>query len=237
MKFNVYSYSDKGNRENNEDSVKTLQVDDELIAVVADGLGGYQSGKVASDIAVTTIMDSMQEKIHSEEKLLKTIEIINTKIRQQHKKRNMMSTIAVLWIQLKKFTATAINVGDTRIYQFRDGKVIFQSVDHSVAQMAVFVGEITESEIRNYAGRNKLIRALGADAKVKVECESLNIRTGDSFLLCSDGFWELISEDNMIKTLQKASSPKEWAESMQYLIENSECSDKDNNSAVVVMVQ
>lgn len=238
MNFNVCSYSDKGDRGNNEDAVDFFKIDDELIAVVADGLGGYKSGEIASGIAVTTLAEAMQKNERSEEKLLETIGTINTKIIQRHNNEdNMMSTIAVLWILPENMTATAVNVGDTRIYQFRDGKVIFQSVDHSVAQMAVLVGEIEKSEIRTYNGRNKLIRALGSDAKVKAECEILDVREKDCFLLCSDGFWELVTEENMINTLQKSSSSQEWLNAMQDFVESSDNLNKDNNSAVVIMIE
>ena len=130
-----------------------------------------------------------------------------------------------------------LNVGDTRIYQFRDHQVIFQSFDHSIAQIAVLSGEITKDEIRTYPHRNRLIRALGAEKTVKAELSVLDVRPGDSFLLCSDGLWEPVTEKTMVNTLDASATPKDWLAKLQALVEQDISSNKDNHSGVAVMIK
>lgn len=237
MRCEIYSYSDIGNRNNNEDKVENIFNENDLLAIVADGLGGYFAGEIASQYVVSRITEWRSGEQCTVESLLSVVESINEKIRaKQNEYGKMMSTVAVLWIQLVEQTATAINVGDTRIYQFRNGEIIFQSIDHSVAQIAVLAGDIVKEDIRNYHGRNRLIRALGAEDSVKAECVSLTIEVGDSFLLCTDGFWEIVTEDIMEKTLIDSKNPKEWLSKMKTIINEEIHDNKDNNSAIAIFI-
>lgn len=237
MNIKVYSYSDKGDRQNNEDAVSTVYWENELLAIMADGVGGYQAGEVASNYTILKIKQIMQEQSRNVDTLLSAVKTVNSEIRMQQRDiGNMMSTVAALWIQNNESVATAVNVGDTRIYQFRDGNIVYQSVDHSIAQMAVYAGEILPSEIRGYSGRNRLIRALGAENNIKTECITLDIFAGDSFLICTDGFWEIVTEEMMLQTLAVCSSPEKWLDDMKKIIEQEKMSKKDNHSAIVIMI-
>lgn len=237
MKMQTYCYSDIGNRSNNEDKVENIFNKNDLLAIAADGLGGYAAGEIASQYAVSRITKWRNNGNCTVESLLSAVMSINEQIRVlQNKYGKMMSTVAILWVQLTENTATAINVGDTRIYQFRNGKIIFQSIDHSVAQIAVLAGDINREDIRNYHGRNKLIRALGAEDSVKAECKFLTIENGDSFLLCTDGFWEIVTEDIMEKTLIDSQNPKEWLLKMKIIINEEIHDNKDNNSAIAIFI-
>lgn len=237
MKCEIYSYSDIGDRSNNEDKVETIFNENDLLAIAADGLGGYSAGEIASQYVVSRITEWRRGEQCTVESLLSVVESINEKIRaKQNEYGKMMSTVAVLWIQLAEQTATAINVGDTRIYQFRNGEIIFQSIDHSVAQIAVLAGDIVKEDIRYYHGRNRLIRALGAEDSVKAECVALTIEAGDSFLLCTDGFWEIVTENIMEKTLIDSQNPKEWLSKMKVIINEEIHDNKDNNSAIAIFI-
>lgn len=237
MKIQTYCYSDIGDRSNNEDKVENIFNENDLLAIAADGLGGYSAGEIASQYVVSRITEWRSDEQYTVESLLSVVESINEKIRaKQNEYGKMMSTVAVLWIQLAEQTATAINVGDTRIYQFRNDEIIFQSIDHSVAQIAVLAGDIVKEDIRYYHGRNRLIRALGAEDSVKAECVSLTIAAGDSFLLCTDGFWEIVTEDIMEKTLIDSKNPKEWLSKMRAIINEEIHNNKDNNSAIAIFI-
>ena len=108
----------------------------------------------------------------------------------------MKTTLAAVWIDDEN--ALAASVGDTRIYQFREGRIVFQSKDHSVAQMACLAGDITEQEIRTSRERHRLTRALGAQEEVKADISPLQICTGDALLLCSDGLSNVVNEQEML---------------------------------------
>ena len=90
-------------------------------------------------------------------------------------------------------------MGDTRIYQFRDDAIIYQSTDHSLAQLGVMAGDLKLEDIRSNKDRNKLFRALGDRRTPKVAEKLLDILPGDRLLLCSDGFWEGIWEEEMLR--------------------------------------
>ena len=129
------------------------------------------------------------------------------------------------------------HVGDSRLYYFKKKKLIQRTLDHSVPQMLVYAGEIKEKEIRNHPDRNRLLRVMGMEWTSNSYTLSDPVeKTGEqAFLLCSDGFWELIVEKEMQKCLKKAKTPEEWLELMkQIILKNGSNRDMDNFSAVAV---
>ena len=113
----------------------------------------------------------------------------------------------------------------------------FRTLDHSVPQMLVKSGEIKESEIRNHPDRNRLLRALGleTDRQLYELQEPYPLRKCQAFLLCSDGFWELIEEEKMCSFLKKAESADEWLRLMNEEVQkNGAGKNMDNNSAIAV---
>lgn len=234
MDISVSYYSSEGSRAVNEDAVYLSEHDSKLLAMVADGLGGMAHGDKAAKIAVKTIstVTSMEEL--SVQRLESAIEQANRDIISEQNGERMCSTISVLWMD--SFRAFVSHVGDSRIYQFREGNIIYQSKDHSVSQIAVLVGEIEEAEIRGHKDRNRLVRALGASQTVKPETDALDVMDGDAFLLCSDGFWELIEEQNMMEYLSQSADTGEWLDKMKLHVERMQTADSDNNSAIAVIV-
>lgn len=232
--MNIAFYTAQGGRIENEDAVKVINSEKAVLAIAADGLGGHDCGERASECAVSTISNLLSNKLPSEDALINAIQSADCKIKELQKNsgKDMKTTIAVAWIG--KDTAVVAHVGDTRIYQFRDNEVIFQSLDHSVAQMAVMVGEITANQIRGYKDQNKLIRALGSNKQVKVTCELLNVLPDDAMLLCTDGFWELINEDEMITTFEKKITVEEWLKKMRSYVEKRMIQNGDNHSAIAI---
>lgn len=167
MNFDVACYSEQGGRPVNEDAVFAAGTPGTLLTLVADGLGGMGHGDLASSDAAEHLSRLSAHPV-DEDMLCGAIQEENRRIWDMHTDGNqMMTTVAVLWADGTE--AFAANVGDTRLYQFRNGQVAFQTIDHSVAQLSVFSGEITQAQLRGYAGRNHLLRALGAEEEVQVE--------------------------------------------------------------------
>lgn len=235
MKIDVSYYSSVGGRKNNEDYLAVLKRKDKYIFALADGLGGHDFGEIASKLSVNTIMNSLKDSEISFESLNTAISKANDAVLSKNSFNSMKSTLAL--ICLTNNTAYAANVGDTRIYQFRNNEIIFQSTDHSMAQMAVIVGDITPPQIRTHLDRNKLTRALGSDITVKPDIAVLNVEEGDSFLICSDGFWENIFEQEMCDLLFIAESSKNWIDNMRKHVNVKIKDDCDNNSAIAVMIK
>ena len=145
----------------------------------------------------------------------------------------MMSTIALLAVEGR--LARWAHVGDTRLYRFLDGELVFQSRDHSASQAAVLLGEITPEQIRFHPSRSRVLRALGQEGELRVEQGSARLEAGqNAFLLCTDGFWEYVYENEMAETLRRSSSPQEWLERMRRYIAARAPRDNDNNTAAAV---
>ena len=233
--------TDVGDRPVNEDSVGCFEHNGNFCFVLCDGLGGHGMGDVASSV----VRDDMGELfgvssencrgfikkafLHAQEKLLSE--------QEARKAEDKMKTTAVVLAADKK-RAYIGHIGDSRLYIFSGGKASFRTHDHSVPQMLVNIGEIKESEIRNHPDRNLVLKVLGVQwDKDKTELEKpVSLKGCDAFLLCSDGFWELIEEDKMSETLKESSSPDEWLEKMTAIVrENGKDRNMDNYSAIAVM--
>lgn len=224
-------YTNTGKRDINEDCLDARYIHSNLIAIVADGLGGHANGEMASRITVDVILNYLADKDFGEDELIYSVLEANTKIIEADISGH--STVAAVWIQ--DDTALVANVGDTRIYQFRDGEIVYQSVDHSVIQLAVLVGDLSPCDLRHHKDRNKLYRVLGdPETDLKPSSDELDVRDGDRFLLCSDGFWEAVTEDAMLDTLSYSPTPQEWLDSMVAQIAEVNDPKQDNFTAICV---
>jgi serine/threonine protein phosphatase PrpC len=234
MNISAAYYSSRGGRKNNEDSISLLENADNVLALVADGLGGSELGEVASQTAIRAINGRLSGGEINTDSVTAAICEANREILDgQTAAAKMKTTIALLFFSDSR--AVAANVGDSRIYQFRGGAIAYQSSDHSVSQMAVLVGEIGAGEIRGHHDRNKLTRALGSKEAVKVDCAEFDCRGGDAFLLCSDGFWEYVLEREMSEDLSKSENAGEWLAKMRKRVETRMRSNADNHSAVAII--
>ena len=233
-------YTDMGGRENNEDSVLVIEKDGRVCAVVADGLGGYGGGEKASAL-VTEEFDKNWNGMLTPEILTKLISEAHEKIqREQTAHCPMKSTVVTL--ALEPGHIVWAHVGDSRLYHFYNGRLIFQTKDHSSSQIAVELGDITTEEIRFHEDRNKVFRALGQSGAVMVEARDLTLAEGEhAWLLCTDGFWEYVLESEMEKTLLESESPQEWLEKMRkYLhrrLAERDQKENDNNTAAAVWLK
>lgn len=132
------------------------------------------------------------------------------------------------------------HIGDSRVYVFKDNAVSFQTLDHSFSQMLVFTDEISSDEIRNHPDRNILLKALGNERENDMFEFQLPISTDDcqALLLCSDGFWELINEEEMGNCLASCTDADSWLQSMTQIVrKNGENRNMDNYSAIAIFLK
>ncbi len=233
--------SSEGSRENNEDSVGMYQDGDAYCFTLADGLGGHGKGEVASQTAVDTVIERFAGG-EREDFLDAAFEDAQDAIlKKQGMDRlcmDMKTTLVVLMVG--KETIQWAHIGDSRLFFFQIGKLRTRTLDHSVPQLLVTVGEIREKDIRRHPDRNRLLRVLGVemDEMNHQTAEPVERKPGQAFLLCSDGFWELIEEKKMESTLKRASGPEAWLEAMeQIILKNGSNTDMDNYSAVAVWIE
>lgn len=234
--------SKEGERENNEDNIGMFEREGEYCFVLADGLGGHGKGELASLLAVNSCMEKFAEKGFGEEILSESFMSAQESILKNQKldpeAMDMKTTLVVLHIG--KDTIQWGHIGDSRLYYFNNDKIVGRTIDHSVPQMLVAAGEIKESEIRHHPDRNRLLRVMGIDwDEPKYTLEDPLPRKGlQQFLLCSDGFWELIDEKKMQQTLKKAKNPGEWIQLMEEIVlKNGKGTNMDNYSAVAIWLK
>lgn len=234
--------SNKGNRDINEDSIRCAEHNGAYCFVIADGLGGHGKGDEASNLVcdeIISIFVNFNGKIEefvseaiitAQNKLMKEQEIC-------HAKFQMKTTVVVLVIY--ENMAYWGYVGDSRLYMFKKNRFKLRTIDHSVPQMLVLAKSIKEAEIRHHPDRNKLLRVMGITWETPLyEQDSLKLKGKESFLLCTDGFWELITEKQMINYLKESKNADQWLESMvNEVVYNGKNLDMDNYSAIAVMIR
>lgn len=229
LTFDSAFYSSIGARPNNEDAVMVKTEPDRALAVVADGVGGSEYGEVASALALES-MTKLQELPVSLQTLEQAIQSAHWQLNKAARAgQSGKTTVAVVWIGPN--AALAATVGDSRIYQFRGGKICFRTVDHSVAQMAVFAGEITPDGIRTHPDRNKLTRVLGGENTPRADIKALDLRPGDRLLLCTDGFWGKLQESEMEQLSASEPTAEGWLAAMRRAVTLTE---SDNHTAAVL---
>ena len=214
MRVDFAARSIPGGREYNEDFYGQAQALGGWVFVTADGLGGHRGGAQASRLAVHAILDTFrnQSSISSADELLR-LAIQNAQIaickevEKAPELSRMKTTVVILF--LLQGRAYWAHIGDSRLYHFRPDGTFTHTRDHSVVQMRVDLGEITESEMRHDEDRNRLTRSLGAkdDLKPTIQAEGVPVSHGDYFLLCSDGFWESVTEEQMKRTINALLEP------------------------------
>lgn len=242
MRITYHLLSNKGSRKINEDRVGSYVKDEEYCFALADGLGGHDKGEVASKIAVETCIDLFKEDGFNEFYIRNAFEesqenILNRQIRDM-KPDDYKTTLVLLCI--KNGYINWGHIGDSRLYFFKKNKLILHTLDHSVPQMLVNIGEIEDKDIRNHSDRSRLLSVMGIEwERPKYEiAEPVEDEKRMAFLMATDGFWELINEEEMIKCLKKAHDVHEWVNSMERIVvKNGKNKDMDNYSAIGVWIK
>lgn len=202
--FVGFAESRQGGRAENQDSYGFAQTGRGFLLTVCDGMGGGPGGKTASSIAVQEILAGVSEAAEDEEIpniLIKAVRRANMAIIDRGNEmpalRGMGSTATVLL--LNERAAYVAHVGDSRIYQFRGGRKVFRTFDHSMVFDLVKQKVITEEQARLSAQSNVITRALGIQPDVEVDVAELPYERGDRFMLCSDGIHGTMPEPELIK--------------------------------------
>ncbi|WP_394779119.1 PP2C family protein-serine/threonine phosphatase [Undibacterium sp.] len=213
---------DAGGRASNQDTLLSARHGELACYVVADGAGGHAGGEIACKLATEGLIAAFNAEPEFSGQALRyyadraNAEIGNAQLANpaQHE---MSSTVAAVLIDTRRGAALWAHLGDTRIYLFRQKKIVFTSKDHSLVQQFVDAGYSSHEQIRIHPQRNILYAALGAaeDTPVEVTDHAMPLQAGDVFLLCTDGLWEWVLENEMEAELAKAASPESWLEGMQ----------------------
>lgn len=216
----VLSFSEKGCiRKNNEDSF--LVVPEQGLYAVADGMGGHRAGEVASSTALQELEKLVLGLTESEgqalengltEAFMHANRVVNESSTTKPENAGMGTTLTVLLVRNE--TVVIAHVGDSRAYLWRAEVLTSLTEDHSLVGELVRLGQISPAEAEKHPQRHVLMRALGADPKIEVDCRSIRLQAGDVFLLCTDGFSNLISDQELAEEFHE---PDSWEERFERL--------------------
>lgn len=232
-------FTNQGDRQINEDSLNVVDLGDKKCFILCDGLGGHGMGDIASSTAASVFSDLFEKESDSEhfieDAFAASQDIILMEQEVIHARGKMKTTAVVLTVD--GTTAKFAHVGDSRLYVFRKDKVKKRTLDHSVPQMLAKAKDISEEQIRFHPDRSILTRVVGVewDEPQYEISKPIPLKKCQAFLLCSDGFWELITEDTMCKLLKESTSAEDWLEKMiSEVKKNGAGKDMDNYSAIAI---
>ncbi|MEJ0039457.1 MAG: Stp1/IreP family PP2C-type Ser/Thr phosphatase [Gammaproteobacteria bacterium] len=237
-------------REHNED---TIAADGDIgLLVLADGMGGYNAGEVASGIAVKTVLNLIREQVEREDLTVldkdsgmtrpsiilrdaihRANKIIYQTARSQPQCEGMGTTIvAALFFDNRVSIA---HVGDSRMYRLRSDRFEQVTMDHSLLQELVDRGFYSAEEAQRAANKNYVTRALGVEPNVEVELQEATVQKGDVYVLCSDGLSDMVEDDDIHLTISTFSANLDTVAKQLIQLANDN-GGRDNVSAVMAQV-
>lgn len=223
-------------RKNNEDNYLNFSNNNYNLFIVCDGMGGHNAGEVASKLATDIVSNSIINNFDPDE-IFDTIadairtahNIIYKRSKQDHKYYEMGTTLVLALIY--KDMLYYANIGDSRIYLFKDDKLSQITKDHSFAQELLDAGVINEEEAKFYP-KNRITSALGTSFDYKLDLEKMKLKKGDYILLTTDGLTDMIDDCDIQDVLVNKYDINESCEILQYMANST--GGKDNITITLV---
>ena len=244
-RFTFYGQTDVGKKkENNEDAFVAQPIwnDNFFLAVVIDGVGGYDGGEVAAEIAQKEIPSTLEASSNGEriDLLAESVTAANNAIfeRRNEKFPDMSCVLSAVIIDTEQNQVNMIHVGDTRVYQFHDSELRKLSHDHSVVGYMEEIGRLTEEQAMNHPERNVISRDVGSmmhrvNDDDFIESNVFPLLPNTVFLLCSDGLTDLVTSAEIISVLEQKETTLE--QKVHTLVDlANEKGGKDNITVVLV---
>ncbi|MCI5552718.1 MAG: Stp1/IreP family PP2C-type Ser/Thr phosphatase [Tenericutes bacterium] len=213
-----YYLTDKGKvRDHNEDSVVIVEnFNKEILLAVADGMGGHNAGEIASSIAITHLgkrfkevasIGDKEDAIRWLQETVSEINILIYKYTEEHPESTGMGTTLVTAVLTKNFLLIG-NIGDSSGFVLKNKKLHKITTDHTLVNLLVKSGELTEEEAKDHPKKNVLMKALGAISNVEMDIFDVE-KDVDGIFLCSDGVTNMLEPDIIEKVLNDKHSVEE----------------------------
>lgn len=207
--MHVWSLTDPGCvRTQNQDAFEVLDLKHKgLLCVVCDGMGGAKAGDVASSMAAQEFVREIKEKFRSSmskealddlmDQAVKRANLaVYDKAQQDPEFAGMGTTLVAVLLRGK--LATVVNVGDSRCYRINDDGICQITVDHSLVQLMITRGDLSQERAGSFPGKNLITRAIGTEASVKCDIFHVDLKRKDHLLLCSDGLSNLVHDQEIL---------------------------------------
>lgn len=207
---------------------------------VFDGVGGQRAGEVASQTAADTIEETLAhhsaDGLPAKDLIRRAIEFANRDVLELAESdpayKTMATTVALIHIQ--GHGVTVAHVGDSRVYRLEEGRFRRETVDHTDLNDELRAGRVARGQAVELASRNVINRALGVERNVDVEIKSINVSDGARFLLCSDGIYRHLSDEEIARVLAEHKDPQRAADDLKRIVHQRGAD--DNLTAVVVQI-
>jgi serine/threonine protein phosphatase PrpC len=206
---------------------------------VFDGVGGQRAGEIASQTAADTIEEAINHNsagMPSTDVIRRAIDFANRDIFEMAESdpayKTMATTIALIHIADNRVTVA--HVGDSRVYRLEDGRFHRETLDHTDLNDDIRAGRVVREKAAELASRNVINRALGVESVVEVEVKSIKAREGSRFLLCSDGIYRHLSDEEIARILSEQKDPQRAADELKRIVHQRGA--EDNLTAVVVQM-
>ncbi|AKJ28887.1 PP2C family protein-serine/threonine phosphatase [Caldimonas brevitalea] len=240
LELNAHLLHSQGGRSYQEDAYGLRTAGDIACLVVADGAGGHGGGDLASKLVVRAILEqhvlrpacSLEAAAALIQHAQQVVLAGQSRFAQYP---DMRSTVIMALVDLASGRAVLGNVGDSRAYWFRHGDLLLQTRDHSLVQQMVEAGMIPPEEMRTRKERSVLTSSLGSQMGIEpyvYELDSL-ADAGDTLLLCTDGVWEYVSEDDMQQVLRLDQGGDRYLAYFEHWVDQRAPQNRDNFTALL----
>ena len=216
-----------------------LAIPERGLFAVFDGVGGQRAGEVASQTAAETIEEAFTHNSAdsaSVELIRRAIDFANRDVFELAESdpayKTMATTVALIHVDGN--SVTVAHVGDSRVYRLEDGRFYRETVDHTDLNDDIRAGRTAREQAAEMASRNVINRALGVESGVEVEIKSIHARDGARFLLCSDGIYRHMSDEEIARVLAEHKDPQRAADELKRIVHQRGAD--DNLTAVVVQM-
>ncbi len=205
----VWSLTDPGCvRTENQDALEVLNLKRKgMLCVVCDGMGGAKAGDVASSMAAREFAQEISDKLRLsmskealDDLLEQAVARANLAVYNQAKESSQFSGMGttLVAVLLRGKLATVVNVGDSRVYRVNEDSITQITVDHSLVQLMIQRGDLSQEQASHFPGKNLITRAIGTESSVKGDLFHVDVKRGDHLLLCSDGLTNLVHDQEIM---------------------------------------
>lgn len=239
MQIRKAEYTHIGGRRANQDALWcNIRDSRNAVAIVCDGLERNGRGSLAAQIAVKHLSEAIYcDQLPGRELITGFLRRANQELQIYRTDAVRMKT-SVVFLAIRDASAVWAHIGNARLYHFYNGELTDYTKDHTAAQLQVEAGELRRDQIGQSPDRSRIIRLLGNEDLNPTIREPVFLDRGrHAFLLCTDGFWEGVPEDEIRMDLRKSATPEEW---LMYLRGRRDLrirADEDNNTAVAIFVE
>lgn len=235
----VHEFTHIGHRDENQDGMAAFRSpdDDRFLLVVADGLGGHSGGALAARTVIETAKKCWSELLPDQDAegfLTSLVQRCHAAVNQARDDtgQDPRSTIAALLGRANELVS--IHAGDSRVIQFSGNEMVKRTVDHSVAELNVMMGNISEAEQSKHPSQTQLFAHVGGEQRPDTDIQHWDPELGNRFVVCSDGFWEIFPPEEIPEIFDSGDPTAELASRFKSKL--AELENQDNTTAILAEI-